>query len=306
MKLCIPAWHYSARAIVQRTWGWSPIEELVLLRLDQFPGTIEDVSAALSLPGQVASTTFARLMQFGLVELRMSLRPLFATSAAGHELIRSSRALPEKTLDREVGISLVYEPLGQSVFRRRDVTIVPTSGVPEPGRTVRFRDDEPDENDDTMAERVGRFMAGTLRPGEWLRGVKAIGSRILPRYLVIDLDEVSTGSMPEGASGALREALLRTVKTGVLPALQPTARPPAASVQTTFNPDHFILGAEQHLDAFERIVDGAIRDVFVLSTFVASQSDDKGRERRERVWRALERACHRGRALPPVLRYNAR
>ena len=67
MKIYLPAWHYRARAIVQRTWGWSPIEEMILLALDRTPETIEEVATSLGIPSQVAGSTIARLMQFGLV-----------------------------------------------------------------------------------------------------------------------------------------------------------------------------------------------------------------------------------------------
>jgi hypothetical protein len=33
MKLLIPAVWYRARAIIERRWGWSPVEEEVLLAL---------------------------------------------------------------------------------------------------------------------------------------------------------------------------------------------------------------------------------------------------------------------------------
>ncbi|MET3663049.1 DNA invertase Pin-like site-specific DNA recombinase [Aquamicrobium ahrensii] len=42
-------------------------------------------------------------------------------------------------------------------------------------------------------------------------------------------------------------------------------------------------------------------NVFVLSTFVASQSDEKGRDRRERIVRALEDARRRGADPSPFL-----
>ena len=54
-----------------------------------------------------------------------------------------------------------------------------------------------------MAQRVSRFMAGTLRPGEWLRGVQAISSVIEQKYLVLDLDDVRNGVLPEGSERPL-------------------------------------------------------------------------------------------------------
>jgi len=94
VKIYLPAWHYRARAIVQRTWGWSPIEEMILLALDRAPGTIEDVATSLGIPIQVVGSTIARLMQFGLVEVRFSPAPQLATSSVGHDFIRLGGALP--------------------------------------------------------------------------------------------------------------------------------------------------------------------------------------------------------------------
>lgn len=83
MKIYIPSWHYRARAVVQRTWGWSPIEELIFLSLDREPATMPAMTTRLSLPLQVVRATIARLMQFGLVELQVSQTPAFASSAIG-------------------------------------------------------------------------------------------------------------------------------------------------------------------------------------------------------------------------------
>ena len=121
----VPAWHYRSRAIVQRTWGWSPVEEMILLALDRTPGTIEEISRALNAPLQVVSSTVARLMQFGIAELRLSPQPVLTTSALGHDLILKGGALPERTEDREVRISLVYERVGHSLFRKVNVKTVP-------------------------------------------------------------------------------------------------------------------------------------------------------------------------------------
>jgi phosphatidylserine/phosphatidylglycerophosphate/cardiolipin synthase-like enzyme len=58
--------------------------------------------------------------------------------------------------------------------------------------------------------------------------------------------------------------------------------------------EQLIVGGDQHLKRFEHIVDQAKTDIFVLSTFVAPESDEKYTERHERVRKALERACQRG------------
>lgn len=294
MKIYLPAWHYRARAIVQRTWGWSPIEEMVLLALDQVPGTIEQVSMALGIPRQVASATVARLMQFGLIEVRLSPVPELATSSVGHDFIRAGRALPERTEDREVGISLVYEKVGHSILRNREVITIPLTGLPTSARAVAFPVGEPPETDDTMSRRISRLVATVLRPGEWLRGVQAVSSVIEQRYLVLDLDDVRNGVLPEGASDHLIHALRTTLETGVLPQVSRPQQSRSVSTRTAFHADQLIVGAEEHLARFERILASAKNDVFVLSTFVAAQADEKGKELRERIWRALEDTVTRG------------
>ncbi|MER9756587.1 MarR family transcriptional regulator [Mesorhizobium sp. M0166] len=290
----IPAWHYRAPAIIQRTWGWSPVEEMVLLSLDRAPGTIEAVAEGLGVPRQVASSTIARLMQFGLVEVRLTPHPMLAASGVGQEFIRSGRALPERTLDRETGISIVYERVGQSVLRYRDVDTIPVQRLPASATVVVFPPNEEPETTFTMLRRVTQFMSGNLRAGEWLRGVEQTNSSFERKFLVMDLDDVRSGVFPEGASERLIEALRHTAKTGTLPTIAPPEKRETLSVETTFGGDDLILGSEQHLQRFEKIVGSAKDHVFVLSTFVASQSDEKGRDRRERILRALEDACRRG------------
>jgi hypothetical protein len=171
VKLYLPAWHYRARAIVQRTWGWSPIEEMILLALDREPGTIEAVATSLGVPVQVAGSSVARLMQFGLIEIRLSPVPQLATSKVGHDFVLSGGALPERTEDRELHISLILEKVGHSVFRNRDVDTVQLHRLAHTDHKVNFPPG-PNETDDTMAARVTQHVTGMLRPGEWLRGVQ--------------------------------------------------------------------------------------------------------------------------------------
>jgi hypothetical protein len=293
-NIYIPAWHYRAPGIVQRIWGWSPVEEMILLSLDRSPGTIEDVSKILKIPRQLVGSTVARLMQFGLAEVRLSPQPVLSTSSVGHDFIRTGRALPERTADREIGISVVYEKVGLSVFRTRDVDTIPVTKLPAKGAIITFPKGEPPETHYSMMQRVNEFMVGMLRPGEWLRGVQANSSFLEKRFLVLDLDEVAAGVFPQGSSDQLVESLKGTIKTGILP--RTTSPPPErpVSIETRFDADQLIVGAEQHLQRFEQIVGAAKSNVFVLSTFVAAQSDEKGRDRRERIVRALENACERG------------
>ena len=294
MTIYIAAWHYRARVIVQRTWGWSPVEELVLLHLDETPGTMESVNARLGLNAQIVGATVSRLMHFGLVELRMLPTPVLSTSSIGQQFIRSGKALPERTVDRELSVNLVYERVGRSVFRRRDVDFVSERNVGPHDYAARFTDGEPDETDETMALRVGNIMAGSLRQGEWLRGVRAVNSVLRRTYLKIDLSDVRNGLFPKGASDELISALRATISTGRPPLLAPQSQEPVPPVVTQFDPDQFIVGSADHVERFIEIVDRAAQDVFVLSTFVAAQTDEKGREQRNRILDALERAIKRG------------
>jgi hypothetical protein len=292
VKIYLPAWHYRARAIVQRTWGWSPIEEMILLALDRAPGTIEEVAKSLGIPIQVAGSTIARLMQFGLIEVRLSPVPQLATSSVGQDFIRLGGALPERTEDREIHISLVLEKVGHSVFRNRDVETAPLYRLTHADHKVNFPSG-PDETDDTMAARVTQLVAGMLRPGEWLRGVQTINSVLERKYLAIELNDVKNGLLPEGASQDLIGALQQTIRTGILPEASDPQPSRSVNIDTMIGADQLIVGGEQHLECFERIVGQAEEDVFVLSTFVTPHGE-KYTERHERVRKALEQAAQRG------------
>ncbi|MET3616162.1 hypothetical protein ABID16_004511 [Rhizobium aquaticum] len=294
MKLHVAAWHYRARAIIQRVWGWSPVEEMVLLRLHTAPGTIESVASALSIPSQIVDAAVARLMQFGLVEVQVVPKPVLVTSAIGKELIHTDRPLPERTVEREMSISLVYERAGHSIFRRRDVTLDSTRDSSGSVRMVGFPKDDPPETDDTMADRVQRLVAGQIRPGEWMRGIRTVNSVIEPKFVVFDLNDARDGVFPDGSSDELKAMLGEVIKTGNLPKLTPLKRREPEAFRTAFNPDDLVVGAEEHLDRFEQIADAARSDLFVLSTFVAGADDERGRENRERIIGAIERACRRG------------
>jgi hypothetical protein len=293
VRIYLPAWHYRARAIIQRTWGWSPVEEIILLALDRTPGMIEDVAKSLGILPQVASSTVARLMQFGLIEVRTSPVPQLATSVIGHNFIRLGRALPERTENREIGVSLVLEKVGHSVFRNRDVDTVPPRRMIEADPKVDFPPGG-DETHDTMAARVSRFVAGMLRPGEWLRGVQTVSAVLERKYLAVDLDDVKDGLLPEGASEELIRALKETINTGVLPGTGDPEPSSSHTIDTTIGAEQLILGGDQHLERFEHIVGKAESDLFVLSTFITSESDPRYSDRHERIRKALEQACERG------------
>jgi phosphatidylserine/phosphatidylglycerophosphate/cardiolipin synthase-like enzyme len=144
-----------------------------------------------------------------------------------------------------------------------------------------------------MAARVTQFVSGMLRPGEWLRGVQTINSVLERKYLAIELDDVKDGLLPEGASQDLVRALQATIDTGMLPEARDPQPSRPRSNDTTIAVDQLIVGGDQHLEHFERIVGQAESDVFVLSTFVAPHNE-KYTERHERVRTALEQACQRG------------
>jgi hypothetical protein len=110
----------------------------------------------------------------------------------------------------------------------------------------------------------------------------------------VDLDDVKNGLLPEGATQDLVQALHETINTGILPEASDPQPSRSRSIETIITPEQLILGADQHLERFEQIVGKAETDVFVLSTFIASESDPRYKERHERVRKALEQACQRG------------
>jgi hypothetical protein len=123
---------------------------MVLLALDRRPGTVEQVATSLAIPKQIASSTVARLMRFGLIEVRLSPEPALTTSSVGFDALSSDRARPERTEDREVRINLLFEKVGHSVLRNRDVLSIPVKQLPRSDLIVPFPIGEVPETDSTM------------------------------------------------------------------------------------------------------------------------------------------------------------
>jgi hypothetical protein len=298
MTLLIPAVWYRARAVIERRWGWSPVEEEVLLALRETPGTSGSVADELCIPHQVAEAAVSRLMRFGLIEVRISPEPALAITEAAHAHLLAGRSLPERATQREMTVSLVFDKLGGSVFRRRAVKIKPVMRIPMGAVLVDFPEADEMETDASMEGRVRHLLDLSRRPGEIFAMVRANHSVIEKRYIEIDLDQARDGNLPEGASDALRAAVRDHLATGRLPAAKPTrlARPSCldAAIETTLSREQIVFGGADHLACVEKVVNAARSDVFVLSTFVAAQDDPKAEMGQDRVWAALERAVRRG------------
>nr|WP_282568938.1 phospholipase D-like domain-containing protein [Aliiroseovarius sp. S2029] len=238
------------------------------------------------------------MMRFGLIEVRIAPEPALAMTEAARAHLLAGRSLPERAQRREMTVSLVFDKLGGSVFRGRNVAHKPLKQTPKGATIVDFPDSDEAETDSSMEERVRHLLSSSLRPGELFAIVRANLSSIEKRYIHLDLDRARDGALPEGASSALRAAVREHLASGRLPAARPSqpVRPACLDtpIKTTLVPDQILFGGGDHLARLEEVVDVARSDVFVLSTFVAAQDDEKARLGQDRVWAALERAVRRG------------
>ncbi|NHF74003.1 phospholipase D-like domain-containing protein [Paracoccus xiamenensis] len=297
MTLLIPAVWYHARAVIERRWGWSPIEEEILLALRERPGTSASVANELGIPHQVAGAAVSRLMRFGLIEVRIAPEPALAMTEAARAHLLAGRSLPERAVRREMTVSIVFDKLGGSVFRRREVVIKPVKNIPRGATIVDFPDDEA-ETDSSMEERVRHLLSSSLRPGEVFAMVRANRSLIEKRFIHLDLERARNGAFPDGASHALRAAVREHLASVRLLTARPSepARPACLDtpIKTTLAQDQILFGGGDHLARLEKVVEAARSDVFVLSTFVAAQDDANAEYGQDRVWTALEHAVRRG------------
>ena len=298
MKLFIPAIWYRTRAVIERRWGWSPVEEAVLLALRDRPGTSVSVASDLGIPHQVAETAVARLMRFGLIEIRVTPEPALAMTEAAQAHLGAGHPLPERSARREMPISIVVDKLGSSVFRRRDVIIKSTWRLPEGAMVVDLLEGEDIDTDASMERQVRHLLDSWLRLGEVFAMARADFSVFENCFVEIDLVRARDGVLPEGANDTLRAAVGDCIASGLVPVIRhtPPARP--SCLQETFeaevSEDQIVFGGPDHLVRLEEIVDAARSDIFVLSTFVAAQNDPKADLGQGRVWSALERSVRRG------------
>lgn len=302
MTLLIPAVWYRTRAVIERRWGWSPVEEEVLLALRERSGTSASTAQGLGIPQQVVTAAVNRLMRYGLIEARISPEPGLTMTEAAHAHLLAGRPLPERTALREMSVSIVLDKLGGSVFRKRAVSLTLRKDLEKSLKKddvyILAPSGEEMETDASMQGRVQDLLAPSLRSGEAFATVQPASSVIEEAFIRIDLHQARDGVFPEGASGELCAALQDYVVTKKLPrvprrrATRPTCLD--ASILTTFSPETILFGGGDHLARLVEIVDRARSDVFVLSTFVADQDDPKAPSGQMRVWEALERALGRG------------
>ncbi len=237
-------------------------------------------------------------MRFGLIEIRLSPEPSLAMTDAARAHLLAGRPLPERFAQRDIPVSIVFDKLGGSVFRRRDVVITPLKRIPPGSIVVDYPDGDEVETDATMESRVRHLLASSLRPGEAFTMIRSNHTVIERWALAIELDLARNGVFPEGSSEALRAAVSDYVNSGQVPAAPPARRSLpdclVTLIETTFSPDQIVFGGFDHLARLEAILDAARSDIFILSTFVAAQDDPKAPTGQDRVWSALERAVQRG------------
>ncbi|ATG44261.1 hypothetical protein PhaeoP18_02319 [Phaeobacter piscinae] len=297
--LLIPAWHYTAAVIVERVWGWSPVEEAILLAFLKKPSSSVDVAYDLQIPVQVAKSAVTRLMQHGLLELHLSPSPALAVTEPGKAFVYEGMPLPERSEMRRVGISAVYEPFTQSVLPRRDSGFQRFPKIREGDVALAVPDDgEALYLNSTFESYARRFAEGRLRVGETVHSTDADTSRMAMGMMVFPITEIRDGVFPPDATEAFQR-VLRDAVEGRTPRRkrlrsQSHNNTEGARVATTFRPDQIVAGGGAHLNRIIDIVEAARSDVVVLSTFVAQQDDLMGRPNKERLWQALERAVSRG------------
>ena len=298
-RLFIPAWHYTTAVTVERVWGWSPVEEAILLVLLKTPGSSVDVTRALEIPSQVAKAAVTRLMQYGLLELRLGPAPALAVTEPGEAFVYEGMPLPERSEMRRIGISAVYEPFTRSILPYRDVRFQRYPQREEDDVTLAMPLDCEavfiNMNVDAYAR---RFAEARLRVGEAVRATEADTSRVAPGMMVLAISDIRDGAFPPDATEPFKR-VLRDAIDGRPPRKSRRHRQSRAAlwntpVETMFRPDQIVAGGGAHLDRFINLVEAARSDVVVLSTFVAAQDDQMGRANKERVWQALERAVSRG------------
>lgn len=299
MKLLIPAIWYRARAIIERSWGWSPIEEAILLNVRETPATTSEIARKLRIERQIAESAVNRMMRFGLIEVRLEPYPSISITAAADAHIMSGRPLPERNERRDIRLNLVFEKLGKSVFRSKDVTLIGLDAQPQSDRLViGFPNNDADDLETAIQQRARDVLSKSLRPGETFAGVRNLKTFTDRRYVEIDLAKARDGILPEGASDDLRKQTVDLAKSRNTPKLNSKRdlAPPSigATVELSISPDQFIFGGSEHLKKIVDVVDKARSDIFVLSTFVARQDDPKAPQGQDAVWAALERACERG------------
>lgn len=297
MRLLIPAYYYSGQALVQRVWGWSPVEESVFLSLFSTPNTIGGLAEKLTLSEQVASACVTRLMQFGLLEFQWSEEPSIIVSGAGKDFLNLGKPLPDRTEDREIGFAQIWETVGHSLFPKREVEVVWPQKTRSTDVVLELPDEEIVVSDMLLEKRATALLETSLRPGEWVRGIRTTTTNTQNVYVSLDQELCRNGSYPAGTTNELKTAIEFYLERKTLPSSIKTTRfedQKLGCVRAPLNLSDLILTSEDHISRFENIISKSNSNIFLLSTFLTDLGKENGRKNRERIWQALADACRRG------------
>lgn len=296
VDILVPAWWLRGKLLIERTWGWSPIEEALLLELSQREGDFNILAPRLNLPRQTISSAVARLMEFGLVEAKMTDTPSFVASETGQIAIRDGRPLPLTSSERAVSISMILTEIGDTVCRRRDVrTRLRSHRISRSTVVLPPPQDYENPIASDLTDRIGELV--TLHPGEWARGMVGGATSIQQVYISVQADKNNISGLPSNASSSLLKVVrdIANQRKPIIPIIT-TKEKNASSCkfEISFDSSDVILGGEPHLEKFEELISGARRHIFLVSTFVADAESANDPIRFERVCSALEGAVSRG------------
>lgn len=297
--IAIPAQFFSCQVSIDKGRAWSSVDELILWAVHQQPQTIDEITVSGQLTRQLVVASLSRMMRFRLVDVSVSEgRACFATTQLGASFVGHPLPVFPKRIGRRV--SFVVDRATGSLFRRRDVRLIPLSTLDKERqqnvdvRLVTVRDGAPPASVEANLQRLA--VIAVRSHDEQLATVDGRTSSCRDdQVIAIDVTDGQISGIPKDAPSSFRgliEQLARAPQRGDVALayagdVADVAASEPASVSSGVRPEDVLVGGEEHKAAFLALLSAAQRHVIVHSTFLSL-------DRFETLRESLRAACRRG------------
>lgn len=285
IAVAVPVLHHTRRFHLEKGRRWNVFEHLVLHALTQKPRTVAEMAQESELPRRVVLEALIRLMRAGWVELRASDRDVTFHATERGKAVSTEDDLPAVTTPSTRWVSFALDLVSNSVFRRRDLTLLRVQDWRARTAGQRAVEVELPKSLPKDLGHVSSLLSALLDEDEHLLRVEASDRAPAPRVAAFVVRNGKVEGLPPRAAADLKDAILEAARraparpTSDTPTTISIATIPKSNLRpvrtTAFRHDDVILGGLAHQKAIDNVLRRARQRVIVHSTFIDLDKFDR-------------------------------
>jgi cardiolipin synthase len=299
VTIAIPIFRISCRVRIDKAPPWSIVDELIMVSIARTFRSIGELSQASQLPRQLVLASISRLMNFRLVESKVTEDGIvFRASPFGFGSIAGGKPLPMFPKPQYRSARFSIERAAGSFFRTSEVRFKSFQALEKDGnagadvRFVEVEGDGPLMTPEANLARLSELVASGW--DEHLGAVVGRGANVIDnQFMVVRVIDGVPRGMPDTAREGLREivakAASRSRANAPLRVRYSEAKPPNESLYRRCRIDaaDLLIGGSVQKAELQKLVENADRRVLIHSTFLNAEDTSK-------LMDCFAKACRRG------------